>query len=109
MTVQQQILRLQVPVDDIPRVEIIKCLNNTRRIESRGRVIEVALVPQNSPQFTAQTCLHQHIKVLSILERLEELHHEVTISLAHYTLLGHYVLLLACFHYLRLLHLLQCK
>lgn len=88
-------------------MQIVERLHNARRVETRGRIVKVALVPQDRPQLAAQTALHQHVQVLAVLERLVQLDDELAIRLAHNFLLAHDVLLLACFDDLRFLHLLQ--
>lgn len=128
--VQQQVLRLQVPIDDVTRVQIVEGFHHTGRVEPGRSIVKVAAIAQNCPQFTAKAALHQHVEILTILEGLEKLHDEVGIGLqkldreiskriktssrfqsylAHDLLFGHDVLLLTGFNDLGLLHLLQCE
>lgn len=93
--VEQQVLRLEVSVDDVPAVQVAERLDHAGRVEAGCRVVEVAPVSQDGPQLAAQTRLHQHVQVLAVFERLEQLHDEVAVGLAHDLLLGHDVLLLA--------------
>jgi len=96
--VEQQILRLQIPVDYVPRMQVIEGLHHTRRVEAGGAVIKVALVSQNCPKLSAQATLHQHVQVLFVLEGFEQLHDELAIGLAHDLLFGHDMLLLSRLH-----------
>lgn len=107
--IQQQILWLQIPVDNVARVQIVKRLHNASCIESSGGIIEVALITQYRPEFATQAALHQHIQILLVFEGLEQFHNELAIGLAHYFLLGHDVLLLTRLNNLRLLHLFEGK
>jgi hypothetical protein len=50
--VQQQVLRLEVPVDDAPAVQVVECLHHAGSVEPGRRVVEVAPVPERE-----QTCL----------------------------------------------------
>lgn len=93
--VEQQVLRLEVSVDDVPAVQVAERLDHAGRVEAGCRVVEVTPVSQDGPQLAAQTRLHQHVQVLAVFERLEQLHDEVAVGLAHDLLLGHDVLLLA--------------
>lgn len=88
-------------------MKIVERLDHARRVESSGGVIEMPSIAQNRPQLAAEAALHQHVQVLAVFERLEELHDEITVRLGHNLLLGHDVLLLAGLDDLRLLHLLQ--
>lgn len=88
-------------------MQIAKCLYNASRVEARGRIVKVPLVPENRPQFAPETGLHEHVQILPVLESLEEFHYEVAVGLAHDPLLRHDVLLLSGLNDLGLLHLLQ--
>lgn len=88
-------------------MEIVERFHDARGVEARCAVVEVALVSEHCPQFSAEAGFHQHVKILPVFERFEQLHYEVTVSLAHNSLLGHDVLLLSRLDDLRLLHLLQ--
>lgn len=88
-------------------MKIIECFHNTGSVKPRSAVVEMSFVPKHCPQFAAQAGLHQHIKVFSILEGLKQLDDKVAISFAHYSLLGHDMLLLSRLDDLGFLHLLQ--
>lgn len=70
VTVQEEVLRLEIAVDDVARVQVIKGLNDAGRVEQSGPVVEMPAVTQDRPQLAAQTGLHQHIDVLVISVRV---------------------------------------
>ena len=51
-------------------------------------------LPEDGPELSAETGLHQHVEILPVLEGLVELDDELTVGLLHDLLLGHDVLLL---------------
>lgn len=62
-------------------MEVVKGLHNAGGVEARGSVVEVAAIPQDGPQFTAQTTLHQHVEIFAIFEGFEQFHDEVRVGL----------------------------
>lgn len=90
-------------------MQIVESFDNACRVEPSGCIIKVPAISQNCPQLAAKAALHQHVQVLSVFERLEQFHDEITIRLAHNLLFGHDVLLLSRLDNLRFLHLLQGK
>ena len=88
-------------------MKVLEGLNDAGGVEPGGAVVEITTIPQNGPQFTAQTRLHQHVQILSVLESLKQANNERTIRFFHDLLFGHDVLLLPRLHDLILLHLLQ--
>lgn len=103
-SVEEKILWLQVSVDDSPGVEVIERLNNARSVKPGRGVVKVSSIPQDSPKLSAETGIHEHVKVLPVLERLEEPHDELAVGLLHDLLLRHDVLLLAGLHNLKKIH-----
>ena len=99
--IQQEVLRLQVPVDDPPGVQVVEGLHDAGGVEPGGAVVKVAPVAQDGPQLPAQAGLHQHVEVLAVLERLVQLDDELAVGLLHDLLLRHDVLLLAGLHDLK--------
>ena len=66
MAVQEKVFRLEIAVDNVARVQVIKGFNNASRVETGRRIVKVAAIPQDRPQFAAETGLHQHVDVLVI-------------------------------------------
>lgn len=70
MSVEEQVLRLEIAIDDVARVQVIKRLDDARRVEARGRFVEVAAVAKDRPQLAAQARLHQHVHELVVAVRV---------------------------------------
>lgn len=102
--IEQHVLRLEVAIDDVTRVKVIKSLKDTRRVEASRRIVKVASVPKNRPQLTAETRFQHHVEILCVLERFVEFDDEVAVCLFEDLLLAHDVLLLTSLDDLRLLH-----
>ena len=75
--VQEEVLRLQVPVDDPPGVEVIDGGYDAGHVEPGGGVVEPAAVAQDGPQLAAQAGLHQEVDVLAVAERAVEVGDEL--------------------------------
>ncbi len=45
---QQQVLRLQVSVDDVTRVQVVERFQDAGRVEPGRRVVEVASIPEKT-------------------------------------------------------------
>ena len=52
-------------------------------------------VPEDGPELSTETRLHEHVEILPIFEGLEELDDKLTVGLLHDLLLRHDVLLLS--------------
>lgn len=61
-TVQQDVLRFQVTVDNVFRVEVLNGAYNFRGIEEACGVAEAPSAAQVAEQFAARHVVHQHIK-----------------------------------------------
>ena len=70
MTVEEQVFRFEITVDDVARMQIVKGLDDARRVEASGRVVKVTAITQDRPQFAAKAGLHQHVDVLVIPVRI---------------------------------------
>ena len=68
--VEEQVLRFEIAVDDVARVEVIERLDDARRVEAGGGLVEVAAVAQDRPQLAAEARLHQHVHELVVPVRV---------------------------------------
>ena len=96
--VEEKIFGFEVAVDDAAAVKVVERLHDASRVEARGRVVEIAPVPEDGPELAAQAGLHQHVEVLAVLERFVQLDYKLAIGLLHNLLLRHDVLLLPRLH-----------
>ena len=68
VAVKEQVLRLQVAVDDVVRVQIIKREGDFGGIELGDRIREALGFPQQAEQLSALDKVHDHVEVLGVLK-----------------------------------------
>ena len=69
--VQQDVLRLQVPIDDVPGVQVLDGTDDLSSVEQPGVAGEAAAVPQVAEELTARHELHQHVQEAVVMARPE--------------------------------------
>lgn len=72
MAVEQQVLRLQVAVDDVVRVQIVEGEGDFGGIELGDGVGEALGLAQQTKQLAALDKVHDHVEVLGVLEGAPE-------------------------------------
>ena len=71
VSIQQDVLRLQVPVDDLLGVQVLDRTDDLRGVEEPGGAGEAALVAQVAEELTTRHELHQHVQEAVIVPRPE--------------------------------------
>ena len=71
VSVQQDVLWLQVPIDDVPGVQVLDGTDDLGRVEQPGVAREAATVPQVAEELTARHELHQHVQEAVVMARPE--------------------------------------
>ena len=66
LIISHQIFRLQITINDSPRVQIINCFNNTPDNEMRLTLVEWTLILNHCPDFTSKTSVQQQIYKLTV-------------------------------------------
>ncbi len=66
--VEEEVFRLEVPVDDPSAVQVVHGADDAGDVEPRCGVVEPAPVSQDGPQLAAQARLHQQVDVLAVAE-----------------------------------------
>ena len=67
ISVQQDVLRLQVPIDDVPGVQVLDGTDNLGRVEQPSVAGEAAAVPQVAEELAARHKLHEHVQEAVIM------------------------------------------
>ncbi len=78
--VEQQILRLEVAVHNVLRVQVLKDEHDLSGVESRRLIIEVPGAPQMREEFAANHILHHKIDVSLVLKGAVQVHDERVID-----------------------------
>jgi len=52
MTVEKQVLWLEIPVDNVAGVEVVEGFDDAGRIEASSGLIKVTPIPQDCPNFS---------------------------------------------------------
>lgn len=69
MSIEQQILRLEIAVYDVVRVQIVQRERDFGGIELGDRVRESLGLAKQTEQFSAFDEIHDHVQILRVLER----------------------------------------
>lgn len=72
LRIHHQILGLQVPIDNVARVQVFDSLDDAADDKLSDRFGELFVLLQLRPDIAAQARLHQEVDVLCVAERLEE-------------------------------------
>ena len=75
-------------------MKIFKSLDDTGRVELGRSIVELFLVPENGPELSTQTGLHQHVQVPRVTECSVQLDNEWTGAGHHDVLLVQDMLLM---------------
>ena len=103
VSVQQQILRLQVAVDDVVRVQIVERKRDFGGVELGDGVGKALALAQQAEQLAALDKVHDHVQVLAVLEGAPEGDEERVLDLLQHAALVVCVLDLLHLDHLRLL------
>ena len=66
--IQQKVLWLQITINDVHLVEVVKSKNNLSSVEFRHLVSEAACPPKVREKLTTNNVLHEHVQASLILE-----------------------------------------
>ena len=103
-SIEQQVLRFEIAIDNAATVEVMKRLDDATTVKPRGGVVEIHTIPQNRPQFSAEAAFQQHVQILAIFKRLVQFDDKSRVGATHDALLVHDVLLLTRVDDVLLLH-----
>ena len=92
--VEQQILRLEVAVDDVERVQVRDDRRHLRDVEDDLRLVERRLPPEHRVELAALHQLEQHVQLALVVVRRVQPHHERVVARGEDLLLGDDVRLL---------------
>ena len=76
----EEFLRLDIPVDDGPGVQVVQGLHHAPNIEPGSQVRQVTVFSKQGPQLPALADLHQHVQVLRVLEGAVQLDDELAVQ-----------------------------
>lgn len=82
--VQQQVLRLQVPVHDGQAVEVVQRRHDLRGVEEGGGVVEPAGAAQVAEQLAPAHVGEQHVEEALVLGAPAQVHQEGVVDLLEY-------------------------
>jgi len=93
--IQQEILGLEIPVDDVVSMEVFERQHDAPEVEARDVRCEASRAPEVGEEFAARDVGEEHVDVEVVLERRVEIDDEGVLDAGEDLALGCYVLDLA--------------
>ena len=76
----EAVLRLDIPVDDGPGVQVVQGFHHTPNVEPGSQVRQVTVFSKQGPQLPALADLHHHVQVICVLEGAVQLDDELAVQ-----------------------------
>ena len=65
--VEQQVLRLQVPVDDLTLVQVLEGGTDVGCVEASGGLVELVALAKDGEELAPKREAHEHVQLVSVL------------------------------------------